>query len=138
MESERETNHTEDKWSIDGSVFENKWTTFLYLVGLGREIPTGKQYVENKDTKGYVYFFKYKLQKKGDWLMGIAGIQPKESGKVNSNKTLISVTNKKIKTDESEQKQFERKTQQLLLGKRKSAAQFYYDWQFRNDSIMGF
>ncbi len=99
---------------------------------------TGKQYVENKDTKGYVYFFKYKLQKKGDWLMGIAGIQPKESGKVNSDKTLISVTNKKIKTDESEQEQFERKTQQLLLAKRKSAAQFYNDRQFRNDSMMGF
>lgn len=99
---------------------------------------TGKQYVENKDARGYVYFFKYKLQKKGDWLMGIAGIQPKEPGKVNSDKTLISVTNKKINTDEPEQDQFERKTQQLLLAKRKSAAQFYNDRQFRNESIMGF
>gem|GEM_PF-6378703 len=74
----------------------------------------------------------------GAAIMGIAGIQPTEPGKVNSDKTLISVTNKKIKTDEPEQDQFERKTQQLLLAKRKSAAQFYNDRQFRNESIMGF
>ena len=90
----------------------------------------GKQYAEDKNTKGYAYFFKYKLQKKGDWLMGIAGIQPKDTAQVNSNRSLLSVTNKKIQTNEPEQTQFEKKTQQLLLTKRKSAAQFYSDRSF--------
>jgi uncharacterized protein YbaP (TraB family) len=96
----------------------------------------GKEYAEDKDTKGYIYFFKYKLQKKGDWLMGIAGIQPKEADQVNSNHSLINATNKKIRNDETTQEQFEKKAQQLLLAKRKSAAQFYMERSFGGGQML--
>src|SRR5207245_1314754 len=36
----------------------------------------GKKMVMAKEHTGYVYFFKYKLNKDDDWKIGISGIQP--------------------------------------------------------------
>lgn len=95
----------------------------------------GKQYVDLKSEKGYVYFFKYKLQKSGDWLLGISGVQPKEQASVNANKYLVTMTDRKFKTDKSELEQCQEKLNQMILAKHKSAAFFFQERN--NNTITG-
>ncbi len=85
----------------------------------------GKTYVALKNLTGNVYFFKYKLQKQDDWLMGMSGIQPQNLSEINTSNIIVNMANKKFKADESELEQSEKKLKQMLLTKRKSAAQFY-------------
>ena len=85
----------------------------------------GKKMVEVKKTKGYVYFVKYKIQKQGDWLMGVFGLQPEDSLQVNTDRTIFSMNNKKLLADGKEQEQFEKMTRQAVLQKRKSAVAFF-------------
>ena len=85
----------------------------------------GKKLVEIKKTKGYLYFFKYKIQKQGDWLIGLCGLQPEDSSVVNTDRTILSVNAKKLITDGKEQEQFDNLAKQAIMQKRKSAALFY-------------
>jgi len=87
----------------------------------------GKRYVETKDEKGYVYFFKYKAKKDGDWQIGLSGIQPVDQKEVSSNDDLVKMTEKKLKDDEPVIDQFEKKLKQLLFAQHKSAVNFFND-----------
>jgi hypothetical protein len=85
----------------------------------------GKKAVTLKNTKGLVYFFKYKLPGQADWMMGISGLQPADRAMVNTDRRLVSMTGKRFKTDEPELQQFEEKLHQMLLSQRKSARYFF-------------
>ncbi|MBV9986998.1 MAG: TraB/GumN family protein [Chitinophagaceae bacterium] len=85
----------------------------------------GKRYVETKKGNGYVYLFKYRLQKQGDWLIGLAGIQPSDTAQVNTDRSMVNMNNRKLLTNGTEQEQYDKLVRQLVLGRRKSAAVFY-------------
>ena len=85
----------------------------------------GSQFVRTKRTSGYVYFFKFQVQKQGDWLMGISGIQPAEKDSVNLDRSIIVMDMRKLVTNGTEPEQFEKIVRQTVISKRKSAAAFY-------------
>jgi phage pi2 protein 07 len=85
----------------------------------------GKKWVSTPTVKGYAWFFKYKLKDESAWLMAISGVQPEKTGEVNGNHFLVTMTNRKLTDDSPEQQQFDRRLQQLLLSKRKSALRFF-------------
>jgi uncharacterized protein YbaP (TraB family) len=87
--------------------------------------PMGRKYVETKKNKGYVYLFKYRLQKQGDWLIGIAGVQPTDSTEISLDRSIVNMNNKKLLTNGTEQEQYDKMVKQLVISKRKSAATFY-------------
>jgi uncharacterized protein YbaP (TraB family) len=87
----------------------------------------GKEQVQVKNDKGYVYFFKYKLKKEDDWKIGISGIQPDTLSKVNSNDMLVKMTDKKFTLDETELEQFQKQLKRLIFSLRRSSAYFYKD-----------
>jgi uncharacterized protein YbaP (TraB family) len=88
-------------------------------------VAAGKKSIVLKNTKGTVYFFKYKLKDHDEWLMGIGGVQPTDQAAVNTERKLVSLTGKKFKSDEPEQQQFEDKLHQMVLSER-SSAQFFF------------
>jgi hypothetical protein len=90
-------------------------------------VAMGKKAVTLKYTRGFVYFFKYKLPNQADWMMGISGLQPADQRTVNSDRGLVAMTGKKFTSDKPEQQQLEEKLHQLVLSKRKSARFFFSD-----------
>jgi uncharacterized protein YbaP (TraB family) len=89
--------------------------------------PAGKELVNIKDEKGYVYFFKYKLKKDDDWQIGISGPQPENLKQVSTNDILTSITNEKLTDDKPEAEQFNDQLLRLILKLHKSAAHFFED-----------
>lgn len=88
--------------------------------------PMGKQWVQVKNNSGYVYFFKYRIQKQqDDWLMAVSGIQPSDTTQVSLNRSLLNYGNRKLLTNSVEQEQYEKLTRQLVMEKRPSAAGFF-------------
>jgi uncharacterized protein YbaP (TraB family) len=88
-------------------------------------VPMGNQFVRTKKTSGYIYFFKFRVQKQGDWLMGLSGIQPAGIDSVNLDRSIMSMDTRKLVSNGSEREQYEKIARQMLLTKRKSAAGFY-------------
>jgi uncharacterized protein YbaP (TraB family) len=84
-----------------------------------------KKLVQVKDKKGFVYLFRYKIKNDDDWKMGISGLQPLDSKDVSSNKDLVKLTEKKIKSNEAEANQFDEQLKQLLFAKHKSGRRFF-------------
>jgi uncharacterized protein YbaP (TraB family) len=95
-----------------------------------------KRTVQFKETKGTVYFFKYKINKDDDWQIGLSGLQPVNPKEVNTENAFVSLTGKKIRPDKPVGDQFDAMLQHLIFSKRKSAASFYLDNDYygnRND-----
>ena len=87
-----------------------------------------KKWVQYRQTKGWVYFFKYKISKDDeDWQIGISGLQPDDLKKVSTKAELVSLTNKKIKKDKPIAEQLNDQLNRLLFSKHKSALSFYLD-----------
>jgi uncharacterized protein YbaP (TraB family) len=86
-----------------------------------------KKIVQFKESKGYVYFFKYKLRKDDDWQMGLSGLQPLNPKEVSTDPQFLRLTGKKIKADTPVAEQFGQQLKYLIFSKRKSAASFYLD-----------
>jgi hypothetical protein len=72
-----------------------------------------------------VYFFKYKIKKDDDWLIGISGPQPGNLKEVSTNDMLTSMTNEKLTDDKPATEQFNNQLQRLVLKLHKSAAHFF-------------
>lgn len=87
-------------------------------------VPMGKEFVTAKNHTGYVYFFKYRLQANGDWLMGISGLQPADLHEINDSHELLTRTEKKIDATNPE-KEFHDRLDQLLTSQHRSATSFY-------------
>ena len=86
-----------------------------------------KRLVQFKESKGTIYFFKYKLNKDDDWQIGLSGLQPVNPKEVNTDNEFVRLTGKKIRPDTPVKDQFEQQLKKLLFSKRKSAASFYVD-----------
>jgi hypothetical protein len=80
-----------------------------------------------KQLKGTVYFFKYKLNKEDDWMLGLSGIQPADHRNINTDGSLTILTGKKVRTDTPVLQQCQQQWRRLLLARRKSAANFFGD-----------
>jgi uncharacterized protein YbaP (TraB family) len=80
-----------------------------------------------KQLKGTVYFFKYRLNKEDDWMLGLSGIQPADHKNINTDGNLTVLTGKKIRTDTPVLQQCQQQWRRLLLARRKSAANFFGD-----------
>ena len=80
-----------------------------------------------KQLKGNVYFFKYKLNKEDDWMLGLSGIQPTDHKTISTDGMLTVLTGKKLRTDTPVLQQCQQQWRRLLLARRKSAANFFGD-----------
>jgi hypothetical protein len=86
-----------------------------------------KRLIQFRGTKGYVYFFNYKIHGENDWQMGISGLQPSTLSEVSSNSDLVKLTGKRLRKDQPVADQFSDQLNRLLFSKHKSAASFYLD-----------
>ena len=91
-----------------------------------------KQATQFKGTKGWVYFFEYKINKDDDWLIGLSGIQPAGRKDISTEPALVVLTSKKLKTGIPPAEQCAEQWRKLLLSRRKSAASFFQDNEYRN------
>jgi uncharacterized protein YbaP (TraB family) len=89
-----------------------------------------KRIVHFKGSKGYVYYFKYKVRKDDDWQMGLSGLQPLNRKEVSTDPLFLRLTGKKIKTDTPVADQFDQQLKYLVFSKRKSALSFYLNNDF--------
>ncbi len=96
-----------------------------------------KQTATFKNKKGVVYFFKYRVKKEGDWKIGISGLQPVNEDEASSDVRLTSMTEKKIKPDETLDDQLQRHLKRMLFSFHPSATNFYGDGD-SNESLKRF
>jgi hypothetical protein len=92
-----------------------------------------KRPVQFRQSKGYIYFFKYKMGREDEWQMGLSGLQPLNLKEVSTDNGFVRLTGKKIRTDISVNEQFEKQLKQFLFSKRKSAKSFYLDNDYYSD-----
>ncbi len=92
-----------------------------------------RKLVQVRQNKGYVYFFRYKLNKDDGWQIGISGLQPADLKEVSINNDMVKFTGKKIKPDQPVAEQFNTQLKRLIFSKHKSATSFYLD----NDYYVG-
>jgi len=90
-------------------------------------VPAGKELVTVNNEKGYVYFYKYKVNKDDEWHIGLSGIQPVDTTKVSGNDKLAKMTDKKLKPDVPEREQFDEQLTRLLFQQHYSAQNFFED-----------
>lgn len=84
-----------------------------------------KKKIQLKKKEGYVFFFKYKKKKDGEWLMGICGTQPVNEKEINSEYPELLLTAKKITTEKTEMEQFEEELDKLMLEMHPTASRFF-------------
>ncbi len=84
-----------------------------------------KQPASYLNRNGVVYYFKYRVEKEDDWKMGISGLQPADGKSIYTENKLTTMTDKKIKADESLDDQFQKQLNRQLFSFHKSARNFY-------------
>lgn len=90
-----------------------------------------KRPAQFKRTRGLVYFFKYKVNREDDWQLGLSGIQPLNRRDISTDAALVVLTGRKLRSDNPPLQQFEEQWRKLLLARRKSAATFFQDNDYR-------
>ncbi len=55
-----------------------------------------KAAISIKNEKGYIFYFKYRLQKTDDWKIGISGLQPLNQKKTSSHDKFVRLTGRKL------------------------------------------
>ena len=89
-----------------------------------------KRKIQFKQSKGFVYFFKYKPGHDDDWQIGISGIQPSDPDTVNTTTEFVTLTGKKLKPGIPINTQIDDQLRKLTFSKRKSAVNFYLDHNY--------
>jgi uncharacterized protein YbaP (TraB family) len=84
-----------------------------------------------KQVKGTVYFFKYKINKEDDWQIGLSGIQPSNKKEVSTDPTFVVLTGKKLRPGTPEVQQFANQWRRLLMSRRRNAAVFFRDGDYK-------
>lgn len=92
----------------------------------------GKQMITAKEQTGYVYFFKYKLNKDDDWKIGISGIQPTNLKDISTNDDLTSMSNKKLADNKPLLAQYDEELKKLVFGMHRSASYFFSSNLYNN------
>lgn len=92
----------------------------------------GKTRVTVKNKNGYVYFFKYKLNKEDDWKIGISGIQPADLKAVSTNDDLTRMTGKKLMGNKPAVVQYDDALKKLLFTMHRSATYFFSSNLYNN------
>ncbi len=111
-------------------VLQPEMARSLLLASIGKEKFAavelyGKQLVNFKGHQGYLYLFKYKINKDDGWRIGLSGLQPVDETKVNAKTGLVRAESKKITTEKPEAVQFEESVRRLLFSRRPAARMFY-------------
>jgi len=94
-----------------------------------------KRPVQFRQKRGYIYLFKYKVNKDDDWQIGFSGIQPLDPREVSTDNDFVRLTNKKISADKPAAEQFDLQLKKFLFSKRRNAASFYTDNDFYDRRI---
>jgi hypothetical protein len=89
-----------------------------------------KEPTQFKQTRGNVYFFRYKITTDDPWMLGLSGIQPADHKDISTESALVVVTGKKIHADTPQFQQFQEQWRRLLLSRRKSAISFFQDNEY--------
>jgi uncharacterized protein YbaP (TraB family) len=84
-----------------------------------------KQAASYKGLPGYVYFFKYRIQKDNDWKIGIVGLQPLDEKELSSEPVISQLTDVKIKADEPLADQLNAQLKRILFTLHKSGKNFF-------------
>lgn len=84
-----------------------------------------KQPAAYLDKKGVVYFFKYRVKKDDEWKIGISGLQPEDEKSISTDEKLTSMTDKKIKKEESLDEQLMEQLKKILFNFHPAATNFY-------------
>jgi hypothetical protein len=84
-----------------------------------------KLLVTIKEKKGYMYFFKYRVNKEGDWKIGLAGLQPEKEDSINNDNRYSVMTDKKIKTDKPLDEQLKNQLKRLIFMTHASSQLFF-------------
>jgi hypothetical protein len=85
----------------------------------------GKQNSAYPSKNGWVYFFKYRVKKEDDWKIGLGGLQPANLQETSSDHKLSVMTDRKLKSDKSENEQFQEQLKRTLFTLRKSGINFF-------------
>jgi len=91
-----------------------------------------KQPCTFRNKSGMVYFYKYRVNKSGDWKIGLSGIQPINENEIDEYNWLTQLTGKTLKENEPVEKQLSRQLLQKLFSLRKSSAEFFMDDGYYN------
>ncbi|HUS02086.1 MAG TPA: TraB/GumN family protein [Chitinophagaceae bacterium] len=94
----------------------NKLDSVVYLSG---------RLITFRNTKGHVYFFKYRAKKDDAWKIGISGLQPGNSNEAGSDDKLVKLTDRKLREDEPLNDQLDKQLKRLLFSLSKSGRNFY-------------
>jgi len=89
-----------------------------------------KRSAQYKSNKGYVYYFKYKINRDDEWMIGLSGFQPLAHKDVSTDPAFVSLTGKRLRADTPALGQFDQQWQRLLFSRRRSAANFFSDGDF--------
>lgn len=85
----------------------------------------GSEQVSYRGEPGTVYFFKYRVQKKDDWKIGISGLQPVRQNQTRVDSRLVTMSDKKIKSGTPEIEQFEKLLEKMLIEAHTGGRRFY-------------
>lgn len=84
-----------------------------------------RQEANNFLKTGWVYFYKYRVKKEDDWKIGVAGLQPLNLEETDDDQSMVSMTDKKLKTELTEKEQFTLQLKKMIFEFRKGGAKFY-------------
>lgn len=93
-----------------------------------------KRRIQFKQSKGFIYFFKYKPGHDDEWQIGVSGIQPSDPAAVNTANEFVALTGKKLKPNLPINTQIDDQLRKLMFSKRKSALNFYLDHNYLDRS----
>jgi hypothetical protein len=80
-----------------------------------------------KNQKGFVYFYKYRVNKDDTWKMAFSGLQPRELNGAGASSYYTRFTDKKINYETTIEAQFEKEFKKMEISSHKSGRNFYGD-----------
>jgi len=86
-----------------------------------------KKAAQFKENKGYVYYFKYRINKDDEWQIGLSAFQPLNHKDVSTDPAFVALTGKRLRAGGVASEQFDQQWRRLLFSRRRSAANFFMD-----------
>ncbi|MBS1661060.1 MAG: hypothetical protein JST68_08420, partial [Bacteroidetes bacterium] len=106
----------------------------LIVSSFGKELAdikfVAKKPAQFKENKGFVYYFKYKVNRDDEWMIGLSGFQPLNAKEVSFIPAFSSATGKRLRSETPAVDQFDQQWRRLLFAMRRSSTSFYLDDYF--------